>query len=505
MAVPAGDELVTLRARTQVRPARLAETRRPAPDIGICVAVLLLVAGPLPYLLRFDHEHDFTAALITLTLAACSFYSRQGVIVATMVFLAVLGDYRRYAGYFQGYPSNDPLLLVAPVIALLLLGQALLRGRRPPQTALSGLLLAMTMLMIVEIFNPVQGGIGIGFAGALFYVVPLLWFWVARAYASLEFADRFTMWVVVGIGSAAMLLGLYQTRFGLLPFEQQWVEQRGYQALYIAEEVVRAIGFFNSSAEYTRYLTLTAVTLLALWLTRRSRFVALLPLFLLAIFLSAARGPVVMVLLAMTVVWAVAARTAIMWVPRLGIAVAILGAALVATLVMLKSSSLEGRVAPLIERQVSGLLEPANQEKSTAAGHLEMIRDALVAGVLRPAGEGLGATTQAADKYGEHNRSAEVDFANLMISVGILGGALYAIIIVVVLARAVTWWRVERRPYALAALGSLVGTLGGWLIGGEYSAAALLWFQIGLLDSLSQRASLARRGSRVHAPGIDHA
>ena len=502
MAVPADPELVTLRARSRVR---AAETRRAAPDIGVCVAVLMLVAGPLPYLLRFDHGHDVTAALIALTLAACSFYSQQGVIVAAMVFLAVLGDYRRYAGYFQGYPANDPLLLIAPAIALLLLGQALLRGRRSPQTAVSGLLLALTALMIVEIFNPVQGGIGIGLAGALFYVAPLLWFWVARAYAAPEFADRFTMWVVVGVGGAAMLLGLYQTRFGLLPFEQHWVEERGYQALYIAAAVIRAIGFFNSSAEYTRYLTVTAVTLLALWLTRRSRLVLLLPLLLLAIFLSAARGPVVMVLLAMTVVWAVAARSAIMWLPRLTVAVAIGAAALFATLLMLKTSSLEGRVAPLVERQVSGLLEPASQEKSTATGHLEMIRDGLAAGFVRPAGEGLGATTQAADKYGEHNRSAEVDFANLMISVGLLGGALYLVIIVAVLARALTWWRVERRPFALAALGSLVGTLGGWLIGGEYSAAALLWFHIGLLDGLSQRDRLARQGGRVHAPGIDHA
>lgn len=502
MTVPAAPELLTLPARTRVRPAA---TRRAALDTAVCVAVLLLVAGPLPYLLRFDQEHDVTAALIALTLAACSFYSQQGVIVAAMVFLAVLGDYRRYAGYFQGYSSNDALLLIAPAIALLLLGQALLRGRRSPQTAVSGLLLALTALMIVEIFNPVQGGIGIGLAGALFYVAPLLWFWVARAYAAPEFAERFTLWVVVGVGCAAMLLGLCQTRFGLLPFEQHWVEERGYQALYIADAVIRAIGFFNSSAEYTRYLTVTAVTLLALWLTRRSRLVLLLPLLLLAIFLSAARGPVVMVLLAMTVVWAVAARSAIMWLPRLTVAVAIGAAALFATLMMLKTSSLEGRVAPLVERQVSGLLEPANQEKSTATGHLEMIRDGLVAGFVRPAGEGLGATTQAADKYGEHNRSAEVDFANLMISVGLLGGALYVVIIIAVLARALSWWRVERRPYALAALGSLVGTLGGWLIGGEYSAAALLWFQIGLLDGLSQRDRLARRGARVHAPGIDHA
>lgn len=502
MAAPAAQELVAVRARIRVQPA---EPNRSAKEFGTCVAVLMLVAGPLPYLLRFDHGHYITALLVTLTLAACSFYSQQGAIAATMVFLAILGDYRRYAGQFQGYPSSDPLLLVAPAIALVLLGQALLRGRSSPQTELSGLVLALMMLMGVEMFNPAQGGIEIGVAGALFYMAPLLWFWVARAFASLEFAERFTLWVIVGVGTVAMLLGLYQTLFGLFPFEQQWVEQRGYGALYIAEEVVRALGFFSSSAEYLRYLVVSAVSLLVLWLTTRSRLVLLLPMFLLAIFLSAARGPVVMVLLGMAMVWALVGRSLTQWLPRFAVATAIGATALIAMLTLLQTSSFKGRVAPLVERQVGGLLEPANQEKSTAAGHLEMVKEGLIAGIVKPAGEGLGATTQAADKYGAGTRNAEVDLANLMISVGVLGGALYVIIVIAVLARAVSWWRVERRPYGLVVIGSLVATLGGWLIGGEYSAAALLWFQIGLMDSLSQRDRLARRGSRVHALGPDNA
>jgi len=502
VTVPTLQGLAAGRASTPVRQRQSARTPM---DLAACVAVLIVVAAPLPYLLRFDHEHYITAVILALTLGTCSFYSQRGAIVATMIFLAVLGDYRRYAGYFQGYPSSDPLLLVAPAIALLLLGQALLRGRSTRQTTLSGLVLASMLLMVVEMFNPQQGGIGIGLAGGLFYLAPLLWFWVARAFASMEFADRFTRWVVVGVGTAAMLLGLYQTRFGLFPFEQQWVDQRGYGALYIAEEVVRAIGFFGSSAEYLRYLVVTTVTVFALWLTTRSRLVILLPMFMAAIFLSAARGPVVMVLLGTALVWAVSARSVMSWLPRLGVATAIAVMALLATLTVLKTSSLEGRIAPLVERQVEGLLDPTNPEKSTAVGHLGMIEEGFMAGLTNPAGVGLGATTQAADKYGARTRNAEFDLANLMISVGLLGGVLYVIIVFTVLARAVSWWRDQRRSYALVVLGCLVATVGNWLIGGEYSAAALLWFQIGLMDSLSLQDRRVGRGSRAHAPRAYHA
>jgi hypothetical protein len=492
--------LVAVRTGVRDRPAR-AESH--GIDVASCIAVLALIAGPLPFLLRFDHGHYVTASLLTLTIAACSFYSQHGGIAATLVFLSVLGDYRRYAGYFEGYPVSDPLLLVAPAGALVLLGQALLRGRTAPGTLVSWLVLALTVLMLIEMFNPAQGGLQIGLAGALFYLAPLLWFWVARVFASVAFARQFT-WVIVAVGTAAMLLGFYQTCLGLLPFEQQWVEQIGYEALHISDEIVRAIGFFNSSAEYQRYLVVAAVTVFAMWVTVRSRLIVLLPLFLVAVFLSAARGPVIMVLLAMVIVWSISTRNVAAWLPRLTIATVIGATVLIAVLGALQTSTLGARVAPLVERQVGGLLDPGNEEKSTATGHLQMFTGGIVTGLSSPAGLGLGATTEAAHKYGAHNLNAEIDLANVMISVGVLGGVLYLALVAAVLVKAVKWWRLERPPYALAIVGSLVGALGGWLIGGEYSVAALLWFQVGLMDRLSRDDELVRQRSRARAPGNHH-
>src|SRR5215472_14375413 len=182
-------------------------------EIVICVLVLALVAAPLPYLLRFDHEHNLTTLLLTTTLAALSFYSQRGTIAATMVLLAGLGDYRRYVGYFEGYTLSDPLLLVAPVLAVLLLTQALLRGQSSPATTLSRLILALMALMAVEVLNPMQGGLQIGLAGAVFYIAPVLWFYVARRFASADFAHAFVFRLIVPVGVAAALLGLWQNQF----------------------------------------------------------------------------------------------------------------------------------------------------------------------------------------------------------------------------------------------------------------------------------------------------
>jgi hypothetical protein len=474
-------------------------------QLAASIALLLLVALPLPYLLRFDHSHSITAVVLTLTLAACSFYSLRGAIAATIVFVAVLGDYRRYAGSLEGYPQSDPLLLVAPAIALFLLGQALLRRRSVPASALSLMVSAFMLLMVVEMFNPEQGGISVGIAGALFYLAPLLWFWVGRIYASEDFFGLFVFRVLLGIGILATAWGLYQTAFGLLRFEQQWVEAVGYGALSISNEVTRAIGFFTSSAEYQRCLLMTAAIAIAAWLTKRSIVVLLVPVICVAIFLSAARGPVIFFMLSAIVTWAVSARSALAWAPRLLIASAVGGALLVATLLSLSATSFSARVAPLVNRQVEGLLDPTNPEKSTATGHAQYIVEGLKSGFTSPAGLGLGATTLAASKYGGQAASTEFDLSNVMLSLGILGGVLYEVIVVTVLVTALRWWSIARSPAGLAVLGVSVATLGSWLIGGEYSMVAIIWFCIGAMDRLYGQAVRDRRQRKRNAYSGGHA
>jgi Na+-driven multidrug efflux pump len=134
-----------------------------------------------------------------------------------------------------------------------------------------------------------------------------------------------------------------------------------------------------------------------------------------------------------------------------------------------------------------------------------MMREGVLYGFTSPAGRGLGATTLAASKYGEKTINAEVDFANLMLSLGLLGGLLYAAIVVVVLMKALRWWTTERHTLALVTLGILVVTLGSWLIGGEYSATALIWFVIGSMDRLSTEEQAQRYRSPRLAAGHHHA
>jgi hypothetical protein len=479
--------------------------------LGWSLVVLLLVALPLPYLLRFDHRHVATAAILTATLCALSAGSPAAGAVLTLGFLAVLGDYRRYAGYFEGYPASDALLLVAPVTAFFLCClTSVNRGRAPGLGGLCMTVLLLAALMTAQVFNPAQGDLMVGVGGALFYLVPLLWFWIGREYGDRAVVELLLRRLIVPLGLAAAALGLWQSLHGLLPFEAAWAQATNadtpnYYALFVSQDVVRAFGFFNSGSEYTRFLLVASVVIVALWLKERSKWLWVLPALLAALFLASSRGPIVFFVLTTVSLWAVLARNAVAWMPRLLLAATAGFALLVVALLGLRAAHLSNRVEVLVSHQVEGLLNPGDTEKSTAMGHLALTAKGVWEGFSSPAGRGLGATTLAASKFGTGVFSAEMDFANIFYSLGLVGGLLYLTIIAWALARVVAVWRRRRSSIELSMLGVLMCTLTAWMIGGEYAIAAIVWFVIGAVDRAYLELAVERAKALRNAYRAGHA
>src|SRR5205823_6330019 len=112
----------------------------------------------------------------------------------------------------------DPVLLVGPAVALLLFALALVKGRLSRDSKLSRWVAVLMVIMVLQIFNPLQGGLAVGLAGALFYLVPLLWFWIGQSWGSAIFTEKVLFRVVIPVAVAGSLLGLYQAFFGLLSY-----------------------------------------------------------------------------------------------------------------------------------------------------------------------------------------------------------------------------------------------------------------------------------------------
>jgi hypothetical protein len=405
-------------------------------------------------------------------------------IIGTFVLVSVVGDLRRLLISMFGWTSEDPILLVGPFMVAFLFAAAFAHRKISFDTPLSRWVVLFLAILAIQVFNPAQGSLALGIAGALFYIVPVLWYFVGRAFLTRAAYRTMLLYVVMPITTVAAVMGIYQSFYGYLPHQVEWFLTAGYVALQV-RGTLRPISIFPSSAEFLAYMLCAIAIIGACFFKNRKAFVLLLPLPVLAIFFSGSRGPIVYSLFVVTVLWAVQGRTAATWVPRLVLAAFFGVLGLVMTIQSVGQMDFGGPVQGAVEHQVKGLLNPLDSEQSTAGLHFRMMMDGYKKGFTQPLGSGLGSTTLAAGRFGgSAGHSTEVDLSNVFVSTGAFGGIVYLIIVFLVFRSAVIYWRKSRDFLALAALGILAVTFGTWLIGSHYSVTMLIWLSIGIVDRL---------------------
>jgi hypothetical protein len=460
------------------------------------IVVGVLASGLAAWLVVQGNLRLALAGVLVLLLGGAALTRPRVAIVGTLIVLALLGDVRRALIPFAGWASQDPLLLIGPLVVGLLVLGAVLRRELRLDTPLARCVALVMLIMTVQILNPGQGGLRVGAAGALFTLVPLLWFWAGRTYATPALLTLLLYRVVPVIAVVGALLGLVQVYVGFLPFEQAWIDLvRGFRYGYGALNVfghVRPFAFFTSAAEYAQF---TALALIVIWAgllqpspIRRTIAVVVILLLAVSLVLASSRGIVVTTLTGASLLWALQStgRTAI--VLRLGLALTIAVGGLAWVLSQAPEVDTTTRAGALVQRQIEGLSDPLNPQESTAQLHFLLLREGLAEGIRSPLGHGLGVTSLAAARFGGRGFNSEVDVANAFISLGLVGGVAYAVTIGLVLVTAVRYWWRTRSLIALAILGMLAVSIGQWLIGGLYSVSALLWLCIGALDRFHHQA-----------------
>src|SRR4051812_19749378 len=202
------------------------------------VAVTALAASGAAYVAVDlpEYYHAALAIAIGLNIIVLGMRWPRAAALVTLFFLPFLALVRRLLIADTGWVPNDPLLLVAPVVALFLLYRLYtLEGRRLDRDRLATLILMLIGFAILQAFNPLgAGGIIASLGGLLFLAIPLLWFFIGRRVTD----DRIVsllLQVVVAIAVVVALYGLYQTDYGpgnrLPSWDQNWFEVAGYNAL----------------------------------------------------------------------------------------------------------------------------------------------------------------------------------------------------------------------------------------------------------------------------------
>jgi hypothetical protein len=418
------------------------------------------------------------AVVVGVSLLALAVRWPREAAVCTLIFLPFLALLRRLLISSAGWTAYDPLLLVAPLVALVLIGRLLIVERRPlGGDTVSNLVLGLLALAVLQVFNPLGSGPLAGLAGLLYLAVPLLWFLIGR-----ELADRrailFLVYAAVAIAVAEGIYGLVQTESGLPAWDQRWVDTTGYEALYIGEDQIRAFGTFPSAAEYAAFVGVGLVFAVAMTLHRRALLVLTVPFLAVALFLTSGRA--VLVLAILGVLGVLSLRTGMRGRAAM---VLVLGVAAVFAVAILFGPALDraaGRSdSPNVSRQLGGLLHPLDPERSTLIGHFDLVTKGIEDGVSQPLGRGTAATNLAGTRFGSSTTSTEIDLSDVFVSLGLLGGVLFLPLIFLTFQRVIRRYLTGHDPALLAVLGMLVVTLGQWLNGAHYTLASLTWFVIG--------------------------
>jgi hypothetical protein len=412
-------------------------------------------------------------------------------IVAALVFLVLLGDLRRVLLPVAGWSGTDPLLVVGPAFALIATAYTWATGRFSFDTPAAKWMLGLMAVMLVQVFNPRQGGLLVGVAGIMFQLVPLLWFWLGRAYGSRGVLQSLLFRVMLGLSVLAMLFGLYQSLVGYLPYQLDWYHTAGYIALGTPDAGLAPITFFASGSEHNVFVSLGLILLWTLVLFKRPWAVLLVPLFCGALLLTGTRGPIAKGLAMMVGLWAILGRTLKTWLLRGSLALVLAAGGLYLGLSSLTQTLDEAprQVQVQIQRQAEEFVHGSGSaEGSSTANHLGMLLYGYETGLRRPLGRGLGAGTKAAKKFGTLS-TTETDLGDSFLALGIPGGVAYHGLVIVLVVTAFRLWQRNRDPLSMALLGFMGISFFGWLEGGQYAVTPLLWFCLGAMDRLYKKES----------------
>lgn len=449
---------------------------------------LLLIAS-FPFVLGSD-------VLLRGLLAACVFYALCSCrtattrIIVVFSYLCVMGGLRRWLIPSLGFPSIDALLIVVPAFTIIRFLSSAFSRQLPLDTRLAKTILWLIVFMAAEVFNPLQGGLEVGIAGVMFYIVPVLWYFEARQAAVEGGVDKFlkTMAAIVVVG---VLYATYQWFYGFTAGEEMWARAATNLASTIGS-YTRPMSFFNHSGEYVRFAALLTVLCMAAWIHHR-KAIALIPVIplVVAVFVIGSRGSLLNILATTTAVFAVQGRTMRSWIPRGVLAVVIAVVGLVWSLRQVEQQEFTGKAEKVVNHTVGGLLNPLDRSKSTAGVHTDMALSGFTKAIRNPLGTGLGSTTLAAAKFGGNLESTEIDISNLYVSLGLIGGTLYVWVCCLFMYTSFRLWHETRKWTSLCLLVILIFSHFQYLNSGLYAQTMFVWTCIGLMDGLARKARLA--------------
>lgn len=429
--------------------------------------------------------------------------SLEAGLLAMMIFEPFRGFLRRAQYILVPYSQTEPIHLLVPIATLCAFLIVLFRHKLEiiRLTPLAGWTTALAAICFVQIFNPLQGGLFIGFTGALFYLVPMAWFYFGQTVKE-DFVPKLLR-VIVVLGLITSLYGVYQLVFGYPFFEKYWIDNTDLYSSIAVAKIQRALATFNNSEEWGRYIQIGCTIALGLGMSRaeggkRFLWFGAAGLLFLMIAFTGQRTSIFGVILSGAILFLTDARTFGGVAARL----MLMCAPVVLLLALSKPMSDDAgsdldendKVGTMLTHTTKGTVNP------TGEGSLEARMDTWTQVITRdipsnPFGSGLGSTTLAASR----ERVDDVPIDNHFFSLALSAGVPAALLLFLILCRAALFcfrgwrrsepgskaenlWRIMLALTAAFILNNFFGT--SFII---YSIAPIGWLLIGWISATDKR------------------
>jgi hypothetical protein len=464
--------------------------------IGVAVASLL-VRG---------NVRAVTLVLLTILGILC-LNPRRGIYVL-LVFLPFMYFLRRQVLHFQEFAQRDPILLFPPLVTIaIFLGLVVFYNKRLygyfRRSVLLKAVLGLLVLFTLQVFNPLQGSILVGAAGAIYFIIPMLWIFMGLLLDETDIRRILALLMIIGTVTA--LYGIYQNVFGFSDVERYELESKGFYKLLGTK--ARAVSTFAGLGDFSVYLSIAGFLAFAHYWRNKVNvlYLGILGIIALAMLAVANRTSMLVLLFAILTFLTLYARRLGQILLR-GLALVVIVGSLYGYLYTFTPGEIFQRHRssnPFVVHTVAGITQPT--QESTFKKRVWTWAYVVGPGLLQqPFGRGLGSTTTAAAKFTGGDRF-EVDsyFFEIIYGSGPLAAVLFAAVVCCFFRDAL---RLTLRDPTNFSYKVVIGMVAAYVLGSVFGVdvrdsvnGPVAWLVIGWVvkEAVDRSEELARPAERV--------
>ncbi|WP_117168553.1 hypothetical protein [Paraliobacillus sediminis] len=444
----------------------------------ILIGLIIFVIGSLSIFPGMIRNLIFIALFSLLFVFAISLKER--VIGILIIYLSLMGFFRRALIPIAGWSGFDPLLIIGPsltvIIALLIFWENK-KDNTLIQEKPDTLMIVLFMMGCLQIFNPLSGSPITGLIATIYIIIPWLWYFIAF-YRITENNIKTVFTIIEIMGTVIALYGIYQTFYGLLSFEMSWVDISGYAALQLGDNTIRAISTFPSAQEFIYFVMITFMVAFTRMFFDKNKLIhfPIVIITLVSIFLASSRTIIFLMAIAIIFIMIIAQKSI---AGRLvGGLASVMFLVVIWMCIPLINPVWFGVAEPAVEHMITGLVDPLSED-DTGVGHINRFVEGLESILTNPVGYGITSITNAAAKTSSSaEMTTEIDISNMIVGMGV-GGIIYIIVIFTTIWKLIKLVLVNRNVELIITSAILIGGLGQWINGGFYLCSIIVWLLVG--------------------------